>query len=116
MRPEEKRLLALYSSLGTDQQQMLLDFMLFLQSRTVKAPVTLPEPISRPETESVVKAIKRLMASYPMLERSKLLHETSAVMTQHIVQGKPAKEAIDELEVVFKKHVEQHQQKLSRTQ
>lgn len=111
MRPEEKRLLALYFSLSTEQQQMLLDFMLFLQSRSEKVPVAIPEPIPRPESESVVKAIKRLMASYPMLERSKLLHETSAVMTQHIVQGMPAKEAIDELEAVFKKHVEQHQQK-----
>ncbi len=111
MRAEEKQLLTLYSSLAKDQQQMLLDFMLFLRSRTEKAPVAIPEPIPRPEIESVVKAIKRLMTSYPMLERSKLLHETSAVMTQHIVQGKPAKEAIDELEAVFKTHVERHQPK-----
>ena len=111
MRPEEKQLLGLFSSLAKEQQQMLLDFMLFLQSRSEKVQVAIPEPIPRPETESVVKAIKRLMASYPMLERSKLLHETSAVMTQHIVQGKPAKEAIDELEVVFKKHVERYRLK-----
>ena len=95
MRAEEKQLLALFSSLAKEQQQMLLDFMLFLQSRTEKAPAALLEPIPHPETESVVKAIKRLMASYPMLERSKLLHETSAVLTQHIVQSKPAKEAIN---------------------
>jgi hypothetical protein len=55
-----------------------------------------------------VKAIKRLMATYPMLDRDKLLHETSGHMTRHVIHGKPAAEVIDELEAMFAQHYERH--------
>lgn len=41
-----------------------------------------------------------------MLDRSKLLNETSALMAQHVMQGRSAVEVIDELEVVFQTHYE----------
>ena len=63
-------------------------------------------PIARPEQESVIKAIKRLNATYPMLERNKLLHETSNQMTRHVIHGVPALQVIDELEVMFLRHYE----------
>jgi len=52
----------------------------------------------------VVKAIKRLRETYPMVDRAKILHDTSACMTKHLVHGKPAAEVIDELEALFQNH------------
>ncbi|MCW8943950.1 MAG: Crp/Fnr family transcriptional regulator [Sedimenticola sp.] len=63
-----------------------------------------PVSIPRPESESVVAAIKRLSASYHMLEKSELLTETSSLMTAHIMQGREAKDVIDELEVLFSRY------------
>jgi 2-polyprenyl-6-hydroxyphenyl methylase / 3-demethylubiquinone-9 3-methyltransferase len=65
----------------------------------------------RPAVESVVKAIKRLMATYPMLARDKLLNDTSALMTQHVVHKRPAVEIIDELEASSGVITRQHLQK-----
>jgi hypothetical protein len=36
-----------------------------------------------------------------MLESDALLHTSSALMTEHIMQGRPASEVIDELERLF---------------
>ena len=52
----------------------------------------------------MVKAIKRLRETYPMIDRAKILHDTSASMTKHLVHGKPAAEVIDELEALFLSH------------
>jgi hypothetical protein len=41
-----------------------------------------------------------------MLDKSDLLHEASELMTTHLMQGRPAAEVIDELEVVFRRHYE----------
>ena len=67
-----------------------------------------PLAIARPEEENVVVAIKRLRATYPMLEPAKLLNETCDLMNQHIMQGRNAVEVIiDELEMLFRRHYEQ---------
>lgn len=100
----EQELLSLFQSLDDSHQDTLLAFASFLVSRHV--PVldkTLPEPqlFPRPEQESVVKALKRLKASYFMLESDVLLHASSALMTEHIMQGRPASEVIDDLEQLF---------------
>jgi hypothetical protein len=63
-----------------------------------------PENIPRPEQENVVKAIKRLTATYPMVPRERLLNETSSLMTAHVIHGKAATVVIDELEVMFVQH------------
>lgn len=101
-----KRLLKLFRELSEEQQRTLLSFAEFLASQGEQAPREIPEPeaIPRPEGESVVKAMKRLSATYHMLDKSKLLNETSALMAQHVMQGRPAEEVIDELEVVFEMH------------
>jgi hypothetical protein len=106
----EKKLLEVFRALSGEQQQSLLDFAAFLASRTPlveSAVLQEPLPIPRPENETLIKAIKRLGATYPMLDRSKLLHETSAFVTQHVMHGRPAEEMIDELELVFQRHYEQ---------
>ncbi|MCK5386268.1 MAG: hypothetical protein KAJ39_03720, partial [Gammaproteobacteria bacterium] len=48
----------------------------------------------------------RLSATYPMINKDKLLDETSSLVSQNMLQGRDAVEVIDELEIVFKKHYE----------
>lgn len=103
----EKRLLEILESLPGEQAQQLLDYAEFLFTRhgcapTAAAPLDLP----RPDQETVVRAIKRLRETYPMLDPTKLLNETSLLMSQHVMQGKDAVEVIDELEVLFRAHYE----------
>jgi hypothetical protein len=46
-----------------------------------------------------------------MLDKAKLLNETSALMAQHVMQGRPAEEVIDELEIVFEMHYRRYADK-----
>jgi len=41
-----------------------------------------------------------------MLERNKLLHETSNQMTRHVIHGVPTVTVIDDLEALFHRHYE----------
>jgi hypothetical protein len=109
MTPEERRLLRAFRALSETRQQGLLDYAEFLVERVAPhdTPViNQPLDIPRPEKESVVKAIKRLRETYPMIDRAKILNETSGLMTQHLIHGKPAPEVIDELETLFRRHYE----------
>jgi len=109
MTVDERRLLRLYRALSPGRQESLFDYAEFLLARAQpELPEVPSEPlvIPRPAQESVVKAITRLRATYPMLDRAKLLHETSALMMQHLVHGKSAPEVIDELEAMFRRHFE----------
>ena len=110
-RPLPKRLSEIYARLGEQQRRSLLDYAEFLLERQQDSgkhePVTAPaEPQlqPRPESESVVAAIKRLTGSYPMLEKQALFSKTSELMSAHLLQGRDAEEIIDELESVFHKH------------
>jgi hypothetical protein len=110
MSGESKKLLRLFRGLSGARQSALLEYAEFLAGRDeaegLNAVPQEPLAIPRPDQESVVKAIQRLMASYPMLDRGKLLHETSAQMTRHVVHGVPAVDVIDDLEVIFRRHYE----------
>jgi hypothetical protein len=109
MTSDERALLRHFRSLAAEQRHSLVDFAAFLAARSGRAtaqPPAQPVDIPRPQTESVIKAVKRLTATYPMLDHGKLLHETSNFVGQHIMQGKPATEVIDELEVMFQRHYE----------
>ncbi|BBP04963.1 hypothetical protein TPL01_26080 [Sulfuriferula plumbiphila] len=111
MTQNEKKLLQQFRGLTENQRETLLDFAAFLAARGEVAAATEPVqplPIERPAQESVVKAIKRLMATYPMLERNRLLHETSNQMTRHVIHGVPAVAVIDDLEALFRRHYEAH--------
>lgn len=105
MNKKEKQLLAQFRSLSDADANTLLDFAEFLAARqpAPEIPQTVNK-IERPAEEKVVAAIKRLTTSYPMLDKAQILNETSALMAQHMLQGKPAKEVIDELEAVFERH------------
>lgn len=104
MKPE-KRLNQILARLPKAAADSLLDYAEFLDSKHGSDPVpSEPVDIPRPQTETVVEAIKRLTDTFPMLDTAHLLHETGDLMTQHIMQARPAAEVIDELEVLFRKH------------
>jgi hypothetical protein len=108
LKKNTKKLLEFYRGLPDEVALQLLDFAEFLADRykiEVKD-ISLPEDIPRPESESVVLAIKRLTATYPMLNTDSLLDETSSLVSQNLLQGRAAEEVIDELEVIFSKRYE----------
>ncbi|MEN8169580.1 MAG: Crp/Fnr family transcriptional regulator [Pseudomonadota bacterium] len=107
----EKRLLELYKALPDAESKSLLDFAEFLAERA--GPVEASEPqepvdIPRPDEETVVAAMKRLRDTYLMLDHSKMLHEASGLMGEHMMQGRPAPEVIDELELMFVRYYKKH--------
>lgn len=104
MNPAEKKLLSVFKKLSATDRERLQVFAEFLLSRQGdQLPQDIPEPkhIPRGENESVVAALKRLSASYPMLDKPQLLNESSTLMTQHVMQGRDVNEVIAELEVLF---------------
>lgn len=60
-----------------------------------------PLPIPRPEQEGVIAAVKRLSATYPMLNKNAMLNDTSELVGQHVMSKRDAAEVITELEAVF---------------
>jgi len=104
LKKSEKQLLNLYRSLPKAARSNLLDFAQFLVERYPSESETVTEPLSipRPSEESVIAAVKRLSATYPMLNKDTMLHETSALVAQHLIQGRNATEVIDELELIFR--------------
>lgn len=118
---QERRVVKLMRSLRPEDRATLLRFAQFLAAgggaakvqaadeRPAAAaapepdleptPAPIPEP--RPADETVVAAIKRLRRVYPMLDPGAMLHETSALMAAHVLQGRDASAVIDELERLF---------------
>lgn len=115
----ETQLTDLFRKLPAVEQASLIAFAEFLLSRSGAVParapapppepvvISEPEPIPRPAQESVVKAVKRLAQTYPMLDKSKMLNDTSTLVMQHVIQGRDAVEVIDELEIVFERYYAQ---------
>ena len=105
MNKKEQKLLEYYHRLPTEQAETLLAYAEFMAERFGVAEEVAMEvqSISRPEKESVIAAIKRLSATYPMLDKGKVFNDTSSLMSQHIIQGREAVEVIDELEALFQR-------------
>ena len=85
-------------------QEQLIAFAEFLVDRTGPATVeepAAPKPIPRPAQESVIAAVRRLSETYHMLDKGAMLHETSTLVSAHVLQGRPAQQVIDELENLF---------------
>lgn len=101
-----KKLLELFQNLEPDQQETLIAFAEFLVARNGGQPSAVPLPIERPGEETVVMAIRRLVRTYPMLDRRSLMTDASQIMAQHALEGRAAEEVIDELELVFARHYE----------
>lgn len=118
MNAEEKTLIELFRSLDASQRETLAAFAEFLARRSPApempvAAIEMPQQIDRPENESVVRAIKRLSATYPMLDRKKLLHQTSNLVTEHVMQGRNAPEVIDDIERIFAEQYEKYKNRFA---
>lgn len=106
MKRDEKAWLKQLRHLTPEQQELLFAFTEFLAARAPAIAPVASEPLAipRPAQEKVIHAIKRLRASYPMLDESALLNEVSEHLTAHLMLGKPGPQVIDELEVLFNQH------------
>jgi hypothetical protein len=101
---EEKRLRRIFSALPESDRHSLLAFAEFLQTRAPRASQAQePLVIPRPAEESVIGAIKRLSATYPMLDKSAIFNETSHLVSQHVLHGREAGQVIDDLEALFER-------------
>lgn len=100
----ERELLSLFARLAPSRQNRLLAFAEFLVRDESAAESREHVTTVRPARETVTMAIRRLVRSYPMLERRRLMGEASRLMAQHSLDGRPAAEVIDELEMVFARH------------
>lgn len=123
---DEKKMLYYFSVLGEEHRKMVMEFVEFLGSKypdtslseqlpeqpselpDEQKKIIAPELMPRPESESVIAAIKRLAKSYPMLNKEKLFDKTSTLMTAHIMQGRDVVEVIDDLQLVFEGHYEEY--------
>ncbi|PIE01869.1 MAG: hypothetical protein CSA79_00290 [Thiothrix nivea] len=108
---DEKKLRERFRQLSERDRRTLLRFADFLAASgaadELMTEFPVPEEIERPEQESVVKAIKRLTATYPMINKDKLLPQASDLMAAHLINGRAATDVIDELEAVFAGHYQQ---------
>jgi hypothetical protein len=109
MKDEEGRLLGCFRELPAQHKTTLIEFAEFLRARAGAAAGSgavpaRPRRIKAAQGETVVMAVRRLRRSYPMLDRRKLIHETSRCMAEHALEGRPAAEVIAELETVFARH------------
>lgn len=109
-----QQLQRIFNQLPSEQQQTLFAFAQFLESSVEKKPPLPAKPLPRPPSESVIAAIKRLAQSYPMLDKAKMLDETSRLMSEHIMQGRDKVEVIDELEAVFLQYYKKFQSETTR--
>ena len=103
--------------MSQEHKRSLVDFAEFLKQKSQQPQQDLesqeklkPLKQSRPDEENIINAIKRLRASYFMLNTDGLLDETSSLMTQHIVHGREAVEVIDNLETLFDQHYQNYLQ------
>jgi len=120
MSSREEHFLNTLKQLSQSDQNTLMAFAEFLlirsgqiqiqideQETSITRAVPTPEDIPRPEKESVVIAIKRLSATYPMINKQTMLDKISPLMSQHIMEGRDANEVIDDLEEIFRKRYEE---------
>ncbi len=114
MKNRLQQLEIIMSSLDADHQQAIVDYATFIAQQYKVHPSEqekqVPERIARPDNETVIGAIKRLKKTYYMVDTGILLNQTSALMGQHIMQGREAPVVIDELESTFQAQYEQYLQ------
>ena len=87
----DQRLADLFRKLPEPQREQLYDFADFLLARHGADPVAQePLDIPRPREESVVKAMQRLRATFPMVDTAVLRNEATELMGKHIMEGRTA--------------------------
>lgn len=109
-RDRENALRAVFRELSGADQLLLLGIARRLAGHVEEDRLKIDAPayveIPRPAEESVIKAIRRLTATYPSMDKKDLLTKASSLMSQHLLQNRPAMDVIDELEQLFEKHYE----------
>ncbi len=104
MRRDDRDLLRRIGELDAADRHALESFLDFLLQRgagRADAAPTRPLPIARPDSESVVAAMRRLSATYPMVDTDRVFHRASALMSEHLVAGRDVVSVIDDLEALF---------------
>ena len=107
----EDALLKSLRKLPETQQQMLADFAEFLCQRyAIEEEIAPQQPVEipRPQEESVIKAVKRLSKTYPMLDSKELFEKTSSFMMRNLMHGEDSVVVIDEMEVFFQQSFESY--------
>ena len=112
----EKALLDLFERLAPEQQDRLIAFAEFLNGRAPEPGAAAAGPVAIPRVpgETVAMGIRRLTRTYPMLDRRKLMAEASQFMAQHALEGRAAREVIDDLEAVFARLYQREKEKGKR--
>jgi len=111
MNRDEAKLLNIFGQLPPEQQDKLIEFAEFLavgETGSGNSASGEPKVALRPRNETVTMAIRRLVSTYPMLDRRQLMGEASQCLAEHALHGRQAREVIDELEIVFARHFERH--------
>jgi DNA polymerase/3'-5' exonuclease PolX len=93
----------LFESLDQERQTSLFDYAEFLLSRGGPVVKEIGEPldIPKPDTETVVGAIRRMKQTYPMIDSLQVFSTASNLMTDHMVKGRELGEVINEIEALF---------------
>lgn len=96
----------IWERLGAGDRGRLLAFARSLRQAQAVPDAGLPPPGGgeRPSGETVVEAIRRLRACYPMLNRRRLLGEISVLLARYQLGERPAPRVIDDLERIFQRH------------
>ncbi len=115
----QRRLLEVFARLDRGGQEMLLAFAEFLATReradgAAESAILEPVWAERPASETVIAAVQRLSRTYYMLDRSKMLGETSRLVGEHLMQGRSLSAVIDDLEALFAEHFERYQTELAQ--
>jgi hypothetical protein len=101
----EQVLLKKFRLLPEAQKQALTDYAEFLSQRYAEEPEPVPQQpvdIPRPQQETLIKAIRRLSKTYPMLDSKELFEKTSTYMMRNLMHGEDNDALIDEMEGFFK--------------
>ena len=96
-------LLELFESLDQERQNSLFDFAEYLLSKggPVDREIGEPVPVPKPDSETVVGAIRRMKQTYPMVDSLQVFSVASNLMTEHMVKGRDLDEVINEIENLF---------------
>jgi len=111
-------IIQLTKQLNEEDREMLRVYAQFLLSRhprsavpghadesiDIEADIPAPNLVKPPAEETVIQAIKRLTAGYPMLDKSHMLQDTYQLMCQHTLEGKKAELVIADLEALFQSY------------
>ena len=106
---EERILCKIYKDLDVNHRHTLITFANFLveqqtqdKNNTIDEKLALePLDLPRPKKESVIKGVRRLTASYPMIDTDTMFDSISKLMTSHIMEGRSAESVIDDLQELF---------------